>query len=212
MSAQSDEPFATGARMTGQLVAPLHPLSISEYLAIGEVEPGYTELVEGSIVMSPSPVPRHNRAQKRLLRQLDDQIPAGLEAIPELDVDLALSGPDGPGWSRRPDIVVAHRSAYDRVDRDGGVLAAAEVVLAVEILSPGSRRTDHVTKRGEYADAGIGHYWVVDLGDRAAQREPVSLLACHLAGEFGYADGGVVTGRFVATEPFAVELDLDALG
>ena len=41
--------------------------------------------------------------------------------------------------------------------------------------------------------------------------EPVSLLACHLPGEFGYADGGAVTGRFTATEPFAVEIDLDAL-
>jgi Uma2 family endonuclease len=30
--------------------------------------------------------------------------------------------------------------------------------LVVEIVSPGSHRTDHVIKRGEYADAGIPHY------------------------------------------------------
>jgi hypothetical protein len=41
--------------------------------------------------------------------------------------------------------------------------------------------------------------------------EPVSLLACHQAGEFGYADDGVVTGTFTATEPFPVEIDLAAL-
>ncbi|MDN5913878.1 MAG: hypothetical protein L0I76_01955 [Pseudonocardia sp.] len=64
---------------------------------------------------------------------------------------------------------------------------------------------DHVTKRGEYVDAGIGHYWIIDL------TEPVSMLACHLAGEFGYADSGAVTGTFAATAPFAVTLDLDAL-
>ena len=154
--------------------------------------------------MSPTPIPRRSRARTRLVAQLDSQLSSGLEALPELDVDLALSGPDGPGWSRRPDIVVAPRTAYERIDREGGVLTVADVVLAVELVSPGSRRTDHVTKRGEYADAGIGHYWIVDPGG------PVSLLACHAAGEFVYADGGVVTGRHVTTQPFPLELDLDA--
>ena len=36
-------------------------------------------------------------------------------------------------------------------------------------------------------------------------------IACHLAGEFGYVDGGAVTGVFRTTEPFPVEIDLDAL-
>ncbi len=53
-------------------------------------------------------------------------------------------------------------------------------------------------------------WWIVDLG------EHVSLLACHLAGEFGAAttglgDSGMVTGRFTATDPFPLTLDLDAL-
>jgi Putative restriction endonuclease len=67
------------------------------------------------------------------------------------------------------------------------------VLVVVEVVSPGSARTDHVHKRGEYADAGIPHYCIVDI------TKPLSLLACHLAGEFGYADGGTVTGRFVTT-------------
>ncbi|GEL17059.1 hypothetical protein [Pseudonocardia asaccharolytica] len=42
--------------------------------------------------------------------------------------------------------------------------------------------------------------------------EPLpSLLACHLAGEFGYADGGAVTGTFVSTAPVEVEIALDDL-
>jgi hypothetical protein len=41
--------------------------------------------------------------------------------------------------------------------------------------------------------------------------EPVSLLACHQSGEFGYADGGAMTGTFTATEPFPVEIDLEGL-
>jgi Uma2 family endonuclease len=82
---------------------------------------------------------------------------------------------------------------------------AADVVLAVEVLSPGSRRLDRVLKRAEYADAGIPHHWIVDLD------EPASLIACHLAGEFGYVEDGAVTGVFRTTEPFPVEINLDAL-
>jgi Uma2 family endonuclease len=36
------------------------------------------------------------------------------------------------------------------------------VLLAVEIVSPGSEGVDTVTKRAEYAAAGIPQYWVVD--------------------------------------------------
>ncbi len=46
-------------------------------------------------------------------------------------------------------------------------LTVADVALVIEVVSPGSRRTDHVTKRSEYADAGIAHYWIVDLDDQA---------------------------------------------
>jgi len=58
-------------------------------------------------------------------------------------------------------------------DRDGGLLRAGDVLVVVEIVSAGSRRLDHVVKRGEYADAGIGHYWIIDLDG------PVTLLDCH---------------------------------
>lgn len=42
--------------------------------------------------------------------------------------------------------------------------SAADALLAVEVLSPGTRRVDLVMIRSEYADAGIPHYWIVDLG------------------------------------------------
>jgi Uma2 family endonuclease len=114
--------------------------------------------------------------------------------------------PEGqPGTARRPDLVIVDRSEYDRVGREGGLLRATSAVLVVEIVSPGSRRTDNLVKRGEYADAGIPHYWIIDVDG------PVSLLACHLAGAFGYQDGGEVTGWYEATDPFAVHVDLDGL-
>jgi Uma2 family endonuclease len=182
--------------VTIQPVAPPHLLTVAEYLEIGEIELGYSELVEGRLLMSPSPAPDHNTASLELAVALRAQLPSGLRVIPDIDVDLQLAPPDAPGTVRRPDLVVVTDAAPLRVRHEGGVLRASEVVIVVEVVSPGSTRTDHVHK-------GIPHYWIVDV------TEPVSLLACHLAGEFGYADGGAVTGTFAAAEPFPVEIDLD---
>jgi Uma2 family endonuclease len=191
--------------VTIQPVAPSHLLTVAEYLEIGEIELGYSELVEGRLLMSPSPVPDHNRAGFRTGVRLEIAMPAGYQLIPDVDVDLQLAPPEAPGTVRRPDLVVVSDTGVQRVREEGGVLRACEVILVVEVVSQGSVRTDHVQKRSEYADAGIPHYWILDI------TEPVSLLACHLAGEFGYADAGAVTGRFAAEEPFPVEIDLDAL-
>jgi Uma2 family endonuclease len=191
--------------MTIQPVAPLHLLTVAEYLEIGEVEPGYSELVEGRLLMSPSPVPDHNYASAEMRDQLRPQLPPGIEAIPDMDVDLQLAPPDAPGTVRRPDLIVVPRDARLRVRHEGGVIRASEVLVVVEVLSTGSKRTDHIEKRSEYADAGIPHYWIVDIDP------PASLLACHLAGEFGFADGGAVTGTFTTSAPFPVEIDLDTL-
>jgi len=172
-------------------------LTVVEYLALGEPESGYTELVEGRVVASPSASRRHNRACFEAAVQLRAQVPPHLEVLMDTDVDLQLAPADAPGFVRRPDIVVAHRGT--------DLLTARDVVLVVEFVSPGSVRTDNIVKRGEYADAGIMHYWIVDV------TEPVSLLACHLAGSFGYVDSGAVTGVFEAGAPFAARIDLDAL-
>jgi Uma2 family endonuclease len=192
--------------MSTQPVAPQSRLlTVAEYLEIGEVEPGHTELAEGRLLMSPSGVWRHTRAILKLWQALETQLPPHLGATTEIDVDLQLAPAEAPGTVRRPDVVVVRRDAVERIDREGGILRASDVVLALEVLSPGSRRLDRVLKRAEYADAGTPHYWIVDLD------EPASMVACHLAGEFGFVDGGAITGVFRTTEPFPVEIDLDAL-
>lgn len=40
---------------------------------------------------------------------------------------------------------------------------AGDVLVAVEVISPGSRRIDRVVKPAEYAELGISHYWTIDL-------------------------------------------------
>jgi len=180
-------------------------LTVAEYLEIGELESGYSELVEGRVVITPSPIADHNWAVAEVRDQLKPQLPVGYEILLDIDVDLGLVPADQPGFCRRPDLIVVRREARQRQRRDGGVIRASDVMVIMEVVSPGSRRTDHVAKRSEYADAGIPHYWIADL------THPVSMLACHLAGEFGYADGGTATGTVRMTEPFRAGIDLSAL-
>ena len=185
-----------------------HPrrlLTVADYAALPEDDQYRWELLEGNLIMSPSPTPRHNYASGRLLLALEPQVPANLVLIQDVDLDLQLAPPGQPGSVRRPDLVVVGRSALDRVDREGGLLRANDAVLIVELVSPGSRRTDIVIKRGEYADAGIPHYWIVDLDP------PVSLTACHVAPGFGYQDPGAISAEYTAIEPFPARINLDAL-
>jgi Uma2 family endonuclease len=182
-----------------------HLLTVAEYAALGETEPGYTELQEGRLLTSPSPRPMHNIASGWLLLQLMPQVSERFKVVQDIDIDLELAPPDRPGFSRRPDLIVVDREGLARAERDGTLIRAREVLIVIEIVSPSSHRMDTVVKHDEYADAGIPHYWIIDLD------EPVSLVACHLAGEFGYQDAPAATKTFVTAEPFPVELDLNRL-
>lgn len=179
-------------------------LTSAEFAALPEMEGRY-ELQEGIVMMSPSPAWKHQILAKRLCTALDERIPRGLHTIPAVDIDLELVARSRPGFVREPDVAVVTSEGLDRVDDEGGIIRARDVLLVVEILSPGSVRIDTRIKHDEYAEAGIPHYWMIDLDGGP------SLTACHLAGEFGYADTGPVTGVFTAESPFAVRIDLDAL-
>lgn len=180
-------------------------MTVAQYAALGETEDGYTELVNGRLIMSPSAIPEHNLAGMNLAMQLVGQLPDELEVILDMDVNLELASPDKPGYVRRPDLIVVRRSARRRRKAEGGLIKASEVVLAVETLSPSSRNTDYRAKRDEYAWAGIPFYWIIDLD------EPISLAAMHLAGEFGYQEAPAETRVYEAVEPFPLKIQVDRL-
>ncbi|MCP3799132.1 Uma2 family endonuclease [Allokutzneria sp. A3M-2-11 16] len=184
---------------------PDHLLTIEEYAALGETEDGYTELHEGRLLMSPSPSLAHNAVCYRLAAELEAQLPDDLAFIQDLDVNLELAPPGEPGFVRRPDLMVVDSAAWDQVEAEGGLLRAADVRIVVEIVSPGSRRTDYVAKRQVYAEAGIPHCWIIDI------EHPVSLTSYSLSEEFSYVDSQAVTGTFTAAEPFPVRIDLERL-
>lgn len=105
--------------------------------------------------MAPRPVDRHQKIMVRLTALLDQHLPPDLTAVPDVDVLLRRE----PLTIRAPDVVVTRLALYDTgLPR----YPADEVRLAVEIVSPGSRGTDRVMKASEYAEAGIGEYWILE--------------------------------------------------
>jgi Uma2 family endonuclease len=72
-------------------------------------------------------------------------------------VGLRIPGKAGGVGGRIPDLIV-----WSRTQAEGVWLPVADVLLVVEIISPGSEATDTVAKRTEYGGAGIPQYWTVD--------------------------------------------------
>ncbi|MBM7791256.1 Uma2 family endonuclease [Tenggerimyces flavus] len=181
------------APFSGQL------MNLEEFFALGEEFPyRNAELQEGRLILN-SAVPLHQRAIFGLMRQLADQLPEGWEVLSQSDVILER---EFPPTVRQPDVLVTTTATVDSIKK----LEAQHVRLAVEVLSPGTKRVDRVLKPVEYAEAGIPHYWVIDLDP------PLSLAAYHLAPAFeAYQEAPAVTGEFLTREPFPLRLDLDRL-
>jgi Uma2 family endonuclease len=185
---------------------PMHQrqLTAAEYAALPEDQDARYELQEGFRVMSPRPLLRHQRCLRELSMALAAQLP-GCEVLQEVDVDLQLVPATKPGTVRVPDLVVVTSETYAEADVEKRILRASEILLAVEVISPSSPRLDTRIKHSEYADAGISHYWMIDLDDGPG------LTACHLAGEFGYVDDAPVRGVFRTDAPFELTIDFGKL-
>jgi Uma2 family endonuclease len=181
------------------------PLTIADYERLPEDADTWRELQEGCLVMMPPRFPLPASADGELRSQLKPQLPGDVVLLSNIDVNLELVPPEAPGRVRRPNLIVIDRTAYDRANREDALLRASEVRLVAEIVSRGSVRMDHVVKRGEYAEAGIPYYWIIDL------RPVVSLIECRLTDDGSYQDNGNFTGEFVTSAPFPVRIDLDGL-
>lgn len=147
------------------------------------------ELLDGALIVTPAPSPAHQRAVLRLGAALLAEAPRQLDVmVAPLDVVLDDS------TVLQPDILVAPRAAFTRRD-----LPVAPT-LAVEVLSPSTRRVDVVLKHDRYRAAGCASYWVVDPD------EP-SILAWQLAAtayvEVGHAEG---SQALELTEPFPLRI------
>ena len=110
------------------------------------------ELLDGAIVVTPSPGLAHQDVVTRLAAQL-------LDALDGSDL-LVLTGPFDVVLSEStvvaPDLVVARRSDFTARD-----LPVAPL-LVVEVRSRSTATIDAVVKRELYERAGVPSYWLVD--------------------------------------------------
>ncbi|MEV7003904.1 Uma2 family endonuclease [Streptomyces sp. NPDC093982] len=132
------------------------PWTVDQVLALPEDRRTRYELLGESLLMTPAPGIRHQRASFRLHVALDAAAQAAgaavevLEAVNVVTVDGLFV----------PDIVVADAGA---TAEDAVRIDADAVLLVVELVSPGNAPMDRTVKPGYYARAGIPHFWRVEF-------------------------------------------------
>ena len=121
------------------------------------------ELVDGELLVSPSPRRVHQIALAELFRRLDPYVRAHrLGTVLWSPADLDLHS----GQLVQPDLFVGglHDSRMPLEWEEFGI-----PILAVEVLSPSTARYDRITKRQLYQRVGVGTYWIVDLDARLVE-------------------------------------------
>jgi len=139
--------------MTAEYVLPVprDGLTWDDLQAIPDEAHHHYELIEGQILMSPSPGLHHQRCVFNLALALRQA------ASPEFEVILApFDFNPEPGTVLQPDVLVIRRGTAE------AQRVVVPPVLAIEVLSPSHPTVDRVTKRALYARFGIEHYWLVD--------------------------------------------------
>ena len=136
-------------------------LTLDDLLAVPN---GFTgEIVDGELIVSPRPAPRHGLAETMLGGQLASRFgaadgdPGGwwvlIEPELHLDVDprtLAVV-PDVAGW-RRERLPQLPETAYFALAPD----------WICEVLSPSTAALDRIRKMRFYGKAGVSHAWLID--------------------------------------------------
>lgn len=158
-------------------------LTFEEYAALnGE---GRYELVNGCLEELVPPRPFHGWAGMRIASLLDPYLegndPEGYWGV-ELDI------PTIPFFGRRPDF--AYYSAADAargLDLDNDRVLGVPT-LVVEVVSPEDEQRDTVTKREEYARAGIPHYWILIPARKTVLTLVLQEGRYHVDGEFSGTD------------------------
>lgn len=163
------------------------------------------ELVNGWLIEL-APSTRHGYIAARLRRIIERAAQdAGAAVYVQAPMDIAT-----PAGVRRPDVGVMTASAAATARELGlSLYHGADLLLTVEVVSrgSGSEREDRVRKVGEYAEAGIRQYWIVDfdphpkvqilrLRDDCRYGEPVTLLQ---------------DDTLTVTEPFPISFGLAVL-
>ncbi|WP_089155285.1 Uma2 family endonuclease [Micromonospora sp. NBS 11-29] len=156
------------------------------------------ELLDGVLLMSPSPTRMHQSIAGLLMAALDEYCPDGYDVTQAVGVRISRTR------YFIPDVLVTTSTA---AAREPSRYEPHEVVLAVEIVSPSTRSIDRVLKPALYAQAGIPFYWRIEIEEEGLvvytyKIDPVNEV---------YAQTGRWT-KFVDTgEPFPTNLPISRI-
>lgn len=123
------------------------------------------ELVDGELLVSPSPTWTHQFAVDALHTRLRAYVRAhriGWCLFSPSDLDL------NSRQLVQPDLFVVPPT--DLGTRPDGWGECGIPLLVVEVLSPFTARYDRITMRSRYQRSGIAEYWIVDMDARVFER------------------------------------------
>jgi Uma2 family endonuclease len=150
------------ASQTPPIPASGRRLSVDEWGTL-EDDARFHELVDGFLVEKPIVAVWHDVLFANLIALL-------LPAVKRLGLGTLVGGTTPLEISkfhgRKPDVFFIPTDQYHLVGRN---VFHGVPPLAVEILSPNSAHVDRVDKMQEYAQLGIGEYWIVDFPNRAVE-------------------------------------------
>ncbi len=127
-------------------------MDADEYLSLQDDGFRY-ELIDGVVVMSPSPTPEHQDIRGEIEFQLRDFVDERGSGLVLSEVDVRLSGT----LVYRPDLIFI-KAGQDRPIE----LVDFPPDMVLEVLSPSSAAMDQRTKLADYERFGIAEYWIVD--------------------------------------------------
>ncbi|MFD0856655.1 Uma2 family endonuclease [Actinomadura adrarensis] len=158
--------------------------------------PAHTELIDGDLVFVIPQRDFHTVTMDMLVNGLRRTAPDHLRVRREMSVTL------DERQRPEPDIVVLHAEAIKGPAVTS--YAGAYVVLAVEVVSPSSELLDRKRKPQLYAEAGVPHYWLVDMLDNDPR---VSVFELDPASD-QYVQTGVHHNRLKVSVPYDIDIDL----
>jgi Uma2 family endonuclease len=159
------------------------------------------EILDGELLLSARPAPKHAVAASRLSRILGpfDDDPAGpggwwILVEPELHFGEQVLVPDLAGWRRERLAAIPDETFFTLVPD-----------WVCEVLSPSTERIDRGRKLRIYAEAGVAHAWFVKPADRSFQVMRLRDGAWTIVGVWE-------DSAHLRAEPFeAIELELQRL-
>lgn len=148
------------------------------------------ELWDGVLSVVPPPTGGHQRINFRLAAWFERHLPEDLAALFAVGVVIGLEN------ALEPDVAVLRKP----VDYEHHYYPASQTVIAVEIVSPSTRRRDRLEKPSLYAAAGVPHYWRIE-------QNPVHVFAYDLVkGRYELAADSA--DELVLSAPFEIKLSI----